>query len=286
MFICNCEITSCHGLQPLEVSTTIPIVRAQAVTSCQCQKWWLRKHKKGCLQPFARLIPPVLPPQKHTQAGDCGTGGLFAPLRHLRTTVTSGLQPNTWDRVLLISVSLLYKYLFTPLTLPEESFHHWPLISAASPGGCCLISASWLHLGHFWAATWKKVCTNIYSPWAEGWKAASASFVSEITEFVSISTIQYKNSGIDEESAETPAWNVHFVPYLIQSVHSYWLPTLILSNLQWGLLPYWPYMTQSSHLSFSHQKKKILVNNPLQVDKIKFLLFSLMTSVTVIIYVM
>lgn len=40
---------------------------------------------------------------------------------------------------------------------------------------------------------------------------------------------------------------------------------------------------------FEPQKKKenkILVNNPLQVDKIKFLLFPLMNPVTVIIYVM
>lgn len=38
MFICNCEIMPCHGLQPPEVSTTIPIVKAQAVTSCEHKK--------------------------------------------------------------------------------------------------------------------------------------------------------------------------------------------------------------------------------------------------------
>lgn len=144
-------------------------------------------------------------------------------------------------------------------------------------------------LGSFLGSHMKKGLHKHLFSLGRRWKAASASFVSEITGFVSISTIQYKNSGIDEESAETPAWNVHFVPYLMQSVHSYWLPTLILSNLQRGLLPYWPYMTQSSHLSLSHKKKKkkiILVNNPLQVDKIKFLLFPLMNPVTVIIYVM
>lgn len=149
MVICNCEIISCHGLQSSEVSTMIPIVKAQAVTSYQCQKWWLKKPKKGCLQPFAGLIAPALPPQKPTQASDSGTGSLFAPLRHLRTSVTSDLQPNIWDWVLLISVSLPFKYLFTPSTLPEESFHHWPLISAASPGGGCLMFSFLASLGSF-----------------------------------------------------------------------------------------------------------------------------------------
>lgn len=178
------------------------------------------------------------------------------PLRHLRTAVISELQPNIWDRVLLICVSLPYKYLFIPLTLPEESFHHWPLVSAASPGGGCLMFSFLASLGSFLSSHMKKGLHKHLFSLGRKWKAASVSSVSEITEFISISTIWYKNSRIDEESAETPAWNVHFVPHLIQSVHSYWLPTLILSNLQWGLLPYWPYMTQSSHLSLSHKKKK------------------------------
>lgn len=64
MFICNCEIMSCHGLQPSELSTTIPIVKAQAVTSCECQKQWLKNPKKL----FATLCRAYCPSSASTTA--------------------------------------------------------------------------------------------------------------------------------------------------------------------------------------------------------------------------
>lgn len=75
MFVCNCEIMSRRGLRPSEVSTTIPIVKAQAGTSCECQKQWQKKTKKGCLQPFGGLIPPALPPQSPPRQVTAAQGG-------------------------------------------------------------------------------------------------------------------------------------------------------------------------------------------------------------------
>lgn len=64
MFICNCEIVSCHGLQPSEVSTTIPILKAQAVTSCECQEQWLKKNPKRLFATLCWAHSPSSPPTK------------------------------------------------------------------------------------------------------------------------------------------------------------------------------------------------------------------------------
>ena len=173
-----------HGLQHSEVSTTTPIVKAQSATSCESQKQWPNKSKKDCSQPFAglalveRFWPQFsLHKSEHRQV-TVVQGGCLLPeqapcMRHLRKTVISELQINIWDRSLLISVSLPSKYLFTALILSEENFHHWPLNSAASTWVRLLkvqLMLLGFYLGHFWSATWKRLCRNIRPPWTENEK--------------------------------------------------------------------------------------------------------------------